>query len=176
MKDAKGHGSNARGIVGTFTPDAKHMYNHLRNSGVPHRLAVDRTFTAFPGKTQMTNADAAAALASGPKSAPAPVHDAWSNTPGGDRTDWRLNSHTHEIVSPSGDVAARMRLGKNNGLAVDVPGQGKISHSGGPSIHDAVAMPDYRAKGGSFPADHISGALHFLTGKDFSGHTVRRVK
>jgi hypothetical protein len=28
---------------------------------------------------------AAATLASGPKSAPAPIHDAWSSTPGGDR-------------------------------------------------------------------------------------------
>ena len=104
--------------------------------------------------------------------------------------NFRLNSYTHEIVSPTGEVTARMRLGKNNGLAVDYPagprgGTGNGSHapqiarSGGPSIHDAVAMPDYMAsqKGSnSFPAEHISGALHFLTGNDFAGHTVRRVK
>jgi hypothetical protein len=92
---------------------------------------------------------------------------------------FRMNSYTHEIVSPTGEVAARVKLGKNNGLAVDEGKGGGISRSGGPSIHDAVAMPDYMAsqKGSnSFPADHISGALHFLTGNDFAGHTVRRVK
>jgi len=102
---------------------------------------------------------------------------------------FRLNSYTHEIVSPTGDVVARMRLGKNNGLAVDHPagaraaGKGaygpQISRSGGTAIHDAVAMPDYRAslKGSkSFPAEHIGGELHYLTGNDFAKHTVRRIK
>lgn len=101
-------------------------------------------------------------------------------------SNFRLNSYTHEIVSPTGDVSARMRLGKNNGLAVDYPagargssGMSSISRSGGTAIHDAVAMPDYLAskKGGnSFPADHIGGELHYLTGNDFAGHTVRRIK
>ena len=92
---------------------------------------------------------------------------------------YSMNSYTHEIVSPTGEVAARLKLGKNNGLGVDEGKGGGISRSGGPSIHDAVSMPDYLAskKGGnSFPAEHISGALRFLTGKDFAGHTVRRVK
>ena len=84
-----------------------------------------------------------------------------------------------QIASRAGEVAARMNLGKNRGFGVD-EGKGEgIHRSGGPSIHDAVAMPDYLAskKGSnSFPADHISGALHFLTGNDFAGHTVRRVK
>lgn len=148
MKDALGHGSNARGLAGQKMTAAEQ-----RKSG-----AVDAAFH--------------------------PSHQNAVNAVGG---QWRLNSHTHEIVSPTGEVAARMRLGKNNGLAVDVPGMGKIHSSGGPSIHDAVAMPDYRAgkealnshimsNKGSFPAEHISGALHFLTGKEFPGHTVRRVK
>ena len=92
---------------------------------------------------------------------------------------FNMNSYTHEIVSPTGEVAARMNLGKNNGFGVDEGKGGGISRSGGPSIHDAVSMPDYLAskKGSnSFPADHISGALRYLTGNDFAGHTVRRVK
>lgn len=97
---------------------------------------------------------------------------------------FRLNTFTHEIVSPTGEVAARMRLGKMNGVAVDQPGTAEISRSKSPSLHDAVAMADYRATGGGggkntsgrFPAENIGGELHYMTGNDFTGHTVRRVK
>jgi hypothetical protein len=84
---------------------------------------------------------------------------------------FRLNSFTHEIVSPTGDVVARMRVGKMNGLAVDQRGVGEIARSGGTAIHDAVAMAGYQKN--EFPAEHIGGELHYLTGNDFKGHTVR---
>ncbi len=99
---------------------------------------------------------------------------------GSDKQGFGLTSHTHEIVAPNGHVAARMRLGKMNGLRIDTGGKGGLVGSGGPSIHDAVAMAEYSrtrgAPGTSFPAEHIAGPLHFLTGKDFAGHMVRRVK
>lgn len=87
------------------------------------------------------------------------------------RGNFRLNSHTHEIVAPNGDVAARLRIGKNDGVAVDVKGMGQITRSSGPSLHDAFAMAAYRAKGGNFSAESVP--LHYLTGNDFAGHTIR---
>lgn len=97
-------------------------------------------------------------------------------------TKWRMNTYTHEIVSPAGDVVGRMRLGKSNGGAFDFSGrpdlpQG-VHYFSGPAMHDDVAMAGYRSAksggGGDFPAEHIGGALHFVSGDDFAGHTVRR--
>lgn len=114
------------------------------------------------------------ALGHGSEARGGAAHQSAVNKVGG---PWRLNSHTHEIVSPAGEVAARMRLGRNNGLSVDVPGTGRIHQSSGTALHDAVMMPDYRARDkGHFPADHIGTELHYLTGNDFTGHTVRRIK
>ena len=166
-KDKGGHGSEKRG-GGDYAPSAsgKPGYNPM--------VGGKRMFGRQP-----TSAEAAAnSQAVKNFSALAGAHTEGVQAVGqpAPAPNFRLNSYTHEIVSPTGDVSARMRLGKNNGLAVDDGKGGRISHSGGPSIHDAVAMPDYTAKGGSFPADHIAGALHFLTGTDYSGHTVRRVK
>lgn len=90
---------------------------------------------------------------------------------------FRLQSYTHEIVDPKGEVVGRMKIGKNSGFAVDSRGTGSISRSGGPSIHNAVSMADYRARDkGSFPSEHIGTELHYLTGNDFAGHTIRRKK
>jgi hypothetical protein len=205
-KDAKGHGSEKRG-GGDYAPSAsgKPGYNPMvggkRMFGrqpTPAEKAVNsanvKAFSAFagaknpydggplvPGYTShgAMRLQAAMRANSNPPIVEIPAHSAGVAAVGQPPAapNFRLNSYTHEIVSPTGDVSARMRLGKNNGLAVD-KGDG-IHRSGGPSIHDAVAMPDYMAsqKGGnSFPADHIAGALHFLTGTDYSGHTVRRIK
>ena len=148
-KDAKGHGSDAHGGSG-HTPEPPFV-SRFAGQGVNY---------LEPGAGAHTQG----------------VQQVGQPTPA---KSFRMNSYTHEIVSPTGEVAARMNLGKNRGFGVD-EGKGEgIHRSGGPSIHDAVAMPDYLAskKGSnSFPADHISGALHFLTGNDFAGHTVRRVK
>jgi hypothetical protein len=203
-KDAKGHGSEKRG-GGDYAPSAsgKPGYNPMvggkRMFGrqpTPAEKAVNsanvKAFSALAGapagvgprQAAMARLEASGKIPAGTLSTVAGLLGAGAHTQGVQQVgqppaapNFRLNSYTHEIVSPTGDVSARMRLGKNNGLAVD-KGDG-IHRSGGPSIHDAVAMPDYMAsqKGGnSFPADHIAGALHFLTGTDYSGHTVRRIK
>jgi hypothetical protein len=91
------------------------------------------------------------------------------------KSPWRLNSHTHEIVAPNGEVSARLRVGKHNGIAIDHKGK-EIDHSSGTALHDAVAMAHYRSKGNDFPAHHIAGELHYLSGKDFADHTVKSVK
>ena len=170
-KDAKGHGSEGRG-GGDYAKSASGQpgYN-------PRVQGGQRMFGRQP-----TSAEAAAnsqavknfsAMAAAHSSGVAQVGQP---TPA---SKFNMQSYTHEIVSPTGEVAARMNLGKNRGFGVDEGKGGGISRSGGPSIHDAVSMPDYLAstKGSnSFPADHISGALRFLTGNDFAGHTVRRVK
>ncbi len=148
MKDAKGHGSNKSTESGSFTQGIQPMTPEQA-----HQLL---------GRPLPAAHQAAVQNATTPQAQP----------------PFRMQSYTHEIVDPQGNVAARMKLGKSNGLAVDA--RDGISRSGGPSIHDAVSMPDYLANNhidkGSFSADKISGALHFLTGKDFAGHTVRRVK
>jgi hypothetical protein len=150
-KDAKGHGSEARGgsndVPGYTSRGAKLLQSVMRASA------------ARTGNQPIVGI---------------PAHGAGVAQVGG---PWHLNSFTHEIVAPSGDVAARMRLGKNNGISVDTGEKiGSISRSGGTALHDAVAMADYRAPKGSFPAEHIGGELHYLTGNEFAGHTVRRVK
>lgn len=177
-KDAKGHGSESRG-GSDYAKDAsgKMGYNPKVQGGLrmfgrqPTSAEKTANSQAVKNFSALAGAHSAGVAAVGqPPAAP----------------KFGMKSYTHEIVSPTGDVAARMNLGKNSGLAVDYPagargssGMSSISRSGGPSIHDAVSMPDYRATksgGNSFPAEQIGGALHFLTGNDFAGHTVRRVK
>lgn len=163
MKDALGHGSNSRGggDATTRTQSGLQMLGRKPTPGEQKQLGqMTKAFSTFAGEMNK-GSDVAAA------------HQAAVNAVGG---KFRLNSFTHEIVSPSGDVSARMRLGKNNGLSVDARDTGEISRSGGTAIHDAVAMADYRATKGSFPAENIGGELHYLTGNEFKGHTVRRVK
>lgn len=187
-KDAKGHGSDKRdgGQTSGHTPEAPFVsrfagkgVNYLEPNdprGIGRRQAAMLRLEAAGKIPAGTVKTVAGLLGAGAGAHTQGVQQVGQPTP---TPNFRLNSYTHEIVSPTGDVSARMRLGKNNGLAVDTGNGEKISRSGGPSIHDAVSMPDYRAsqKGStSFPADHISGALHFLTGNDFAGHTVRRIK
>jgi len=175
MKDAKGHGSDARGGDATRTQGGKQMFGRKPTPNERAQLGqMTKAFSAFAGEMNKSGdvgaAHQAAVNAVG-QPAPAP--------------NFRMNSYTHEIVDPQGNVAARLNLGKTRGVAVDYPphsndrtnsGTAGISRSSGPSIHDAVSMANYRARGtGSFPAEHIGGALHFLTGKDFAGHTVNRV-
>lgn len=74
MKDEKGHGSNGRG--GSPLPAMARRLQSQIKSGLM--------------KPAISDQGAKAALASGPKSADVPVHeamagDAWSQTPGGDR-------------------------------------------------------------------------------------------
>lgn len=84
---------------------------------------------------------------------------------------WRLKAFTHEIVDLGGVVWARLRVGKLNGLAIDVRDSGEIARSGGPSIHDAVAMALYLKD--SIPAERIETPLHYLTAREFPGCVVR---
>lgn len=109
MKDAKGHGSNSRGYDGPPEPQSKqHMARQAakaanspnswearygtkadrdRLSAEAINAGVDAGFKSSRAEAGLTNASAASALASGPKSAPAPVHDsmhsslnAWGQT------------------------------------------------------------------------------------------------
>jgi hypothetical protein len=204
MKDAKGHGSDKRG--GDYAPSASSktpVYNPKVQGGkrmfgrqptaseAAANSANVKAFSGFVRGLQPMTAEQQKDLLGRTTPLDSGAHSSGVQSVGHPEPapNFRLNSYTHEIVSPSGDVAARMKLGKNSGLAVDYPagaraaGKGsygpQISRSGGPSIHDAVSMPDYRAtKAGSnsFPAEQIGGPLHYLTGNDFAGHTVRRVK
>ena len=176
-KDAKGHGSDARGGPASYQNVST---KPLVSNAMRDRLAAARNDPNHP-LGALTNA-VSGAIARG-EATPivgVPAHDQGVAAVGQPQPapNFRMNSFTHEIVDPQGNVAARMNLSKNSGVAVD-NGRGEISRSSGPSIHDAVSMPDYRAgKSGSnsFPAEHIGGPLHFLTANDFAGHTVRRVK
>lgn len=85
---------------------------------------------------------------------------------------WRLNKYTHEMVSPTGEIIARLRIGKNNQIAFD--GGDSIEYSGGGS---AIGYHiGYNIQGRSnFPSDDIVGELHYFTGKDYAGNTIRCV-
>ena len=168
-KDAKGHGSESRGGDYAKSASGKPGYNPM----VGGKRMFSRQPTTAEAAANSANVKAFSAFAGAHSAGVAAVGQP-APTP-----KFNMNSYTHEIVSPTGEVAARMNLGKNRGFGVDEGKGGGISRSGGPSIHDAVAMPDYLAsrKGStSFPAEHIATPLHFLTGNDFAGHTVRRVK
>jgi hypothetical protein len=93
MKDAKGHGSDSRG--GAVTPDDRRTPGESR---VGSGLGLDKSFVysaLLPSERSLTSdREAANALSSGPKSAVAPVHDAWSNTPGGDRVAFNVDPKT----------------------------------------------------------------------------------
>jgi hypothetical protein len=204
MKDAKGHGSDARGSNETSASrtnarqdkiwDTAKRLQAARNNpdhplgaltAVTNRNVAAGGAIAGVGPRQpaMARLEASGKIPAGTLSTVAGLLGAGSHTEGVQKVGqpapapkYSMNSYTHEIVSPTGEVAARLKLGKNIGLGVDEGKGGGISRGFGPSIHDAVSMPDYRAKGGSFPAEQISGALHFLTGNAFAGHTVRRIK
>lgn len=170
-KDAKGHGSEKRG-GGSYNPvtqGGKRMFGREPTAAEKGQLSqMTAAFAAFAGATNQGKGPGEAHTA-----AVAAAHGVQTSQL--DKGAFRLQSHTHEIVSPGGEVAARMRLGKSNGLAVNPRGD-KIARSGGTAIHDAVGMADYRAKEGHFPSSHIDTELHYLTGNSFPGHTVRRVK
>jgi hypothetical protein len=156
MKDAKGHGSNARG--GSDDAIAR---KQLQDRGV-----AAKDMPARPG-----DAAASAGLYD------IPSHQSGVSQVGqpAGQPNFRMNSYTHTINDPQGNEVGRLSLGKNNGLALDL-GEG-IKRNSGMAIHDAVAMPAYRAaKSGadSFPAEHIGTELHYMTAKDFSGHTINR--
>jgi hypothetical protein len=68
MKDARGHGSDGRG----GSPPVRGFQDKYIGTGPTPR-------DVLAGSQRLSDIDAARALASGPKSAPAPVHDAMSN-------------------------------------------------------------------------------------------------
>lgn len=189
MKDAKGHGSEARGaygapvVPGYTSKGAQLLQAVMARSKNP--LIVGIPAGVGPRQAALARLEASGKIPAGTLKTVAGLLGAGSHSQGVQQVGqpapapkFNMNSYTHEIVSPTGEVAARMNLGKNRGFGVDEGKGGGISRSGGPSIHDAVSMPDYMAslKGrDSFPAEHISGALRFLTGNEFAGHTVRRV-
>jgi hypothetical protein len=105
MKDALGHGSNKRPIPGSpmhaktndelrfIQRDAHEAGRNAQQMGDERGVnkyadQVNDASTVLGYRSRGGKSDAPAdALASGPKSAPAPIHDAWSSTPGGDRGD-----------------------------------------------------------------------------------------
>ncbi len=92
---------------------------------------------------------------------------------------WRMSTATHEIVTPTGTVAARLRIGKNYQLAVDDPSDDKIRYGSGNAFgyHVSYNITTARRASGSdvFPADVIGGELHYFTGRDYTGHTIRPI-
>lgn len=103
MKDPQGHGSNGgRGGVLSNTPRLDAFIRRAGNALVGAR----------------PDAIAASELHSGtPKSAPAPVHDAWASTPGGDRGE-------------AGPVTDHSATGKS----------GPAVHDGGMAIRRAASL------------------------------------
>lgn len=93
MKDARGHGSNKTNGISVINPNGSNIAKAIaaRNAmfgsgytsapGVKVNTAwgaangVPSAVKAAGGQPAANNADAAAQLASGPKSAPAPIHD-----------------------------------------------------------------------------------------------------
>lgn len=150
-KDAKGHGSDARG--GSMASARSVDPNRGRNTPATH-AALNQARAEYQAAHQ-TGVAAISQPAESPK--------------------FGMNSYTHTINDPQGSEVGRMRLGRNNGVTLDF-GEG-VQHNSGMAFHDAVAMPAYRAaKGGgdSFPAEKIGGELHYMTGKDYAGHTINR--
>jgi len=92
---------------------------------------------------------------------------------------WRMNTATHEIVTSAGVVAARLRIGKNYQLAVDDPADNKIRYCSGDAFSSHVSYNIFTARRASgsevFLADAIGGELHYFTGKDYAGHTIRPI-
>lgn len=80
MKDARGHGSNGNGGSSVVVRSGTKAHGVL-----PTRPFREGQGGGASGGAQTSNAQAAQALMSGLKSTQAPVHDAWSSTPGGDR-------------------------------------------------------------------------------------------
>lgn len=107
MKDAKGHGSNTRGgsnvgrrytSMSSFTPwpkGTRFVKGTLATADEVNRIASGV-------KINPSDTEAARSLASGPKSAPAPIHDAWSETPGGDRSPSDKVHSTYTIKPVAG--------------------------------------------------------------------------
>jgi hypothetical protein len=97
MKDALGHGSNGRGYRGKYPNRLNEIAGHKRGTvrvrtnagekffihakdtgGVMPKLGSDISTHPYAERIS-DNASAATSLASGPKSAPAPVHDSMAN-------------------------------------------------------------------------------------------------
>jgi hypothetical protein len=76
MKDARGHGSNKTNGISVINPNGGNIAKAIaqRNAQFGAQFGAVKS-----GATPVANnTDAAAQLASGPKSAPAPVHDSMS--------------------------------------------------------------------------------------------------
>lgn len=88
---------------------------------------------------------------------------------------WRMKVYTHEMVSPCGEVVARLRIAKNYQIALDDPCIAKgISHSGGSSAFGYHVSYNIHERD-IFSADDIDGELHYFTGKSYAGNTIRKV-
>lgn len=106
MKDPKGHGSNSR-KGGSYSNIERSKFNpgqhvgyangawRITKSGgqysATHNDTGQMLFSPSLGGMSAKLSDHAAASAlqsSSPKSVAAPLHDAWSSTPGGDRADY----------------------------------------------------------------------------------------
>ncbi len=85
---------------------------------------------------------------------------------------WRLNTHTHEIVEPTGVVVARLRISQNGQMALDSGKGAKIDHSGGSAAFGYHTLYCIMGRG-TFPADDIGCELNYFTGNDFAGCTVK---
>jgi hypothetical protein len=92
----KGHGKSRGGSYPNIDNNLKRPGVHVGYADGPWNITKlgagylathQKTGDSFRGDSlgHVSNQLAAHELASGPKSAPAPIHDAWSETPGGDR-------------------------------------------------------------------------------------------
>lgn len=100
MKDAKGHGSNSRGIA-----SVRHKVKDPTWTGTV--ITHGSKPVVSGGQPKSSNAEAAGALASALKSTQAPVHDAMSETP---RVvaDTSVKGATHALVKSDGTVVGRL--------------------------------------------------------------------
>lgn len=135
MKDPLGHGSNTRGPGGR-KPIPSHPFHTKTNAelryiqkdaheagrnaqGMGDERGINKyadqvndasTVLAYRDRGGKSD-NPADMLASGPKSNPVPVHDAWSSTPGGDRADagpvTDYSADGRSGPRSSGDLAAR---------------------------------------------------------------------
>lgn len=88
---------------------------------------------------------------------------------------WRMKVYTHEMLSPAGEVVARLRIAKNYQIALDDPNiLDGISRSGGAAAFGYHVSYSIRERA-VFPADDINSELHFFTGESYAGNTIRKV-
>jgi hypothetical protein len=106
MKDAKGHGSASRGGPQPKATGPSAEFRAARDYAAAHAHEWGQE-PRQPGDQEAANA-----LSNGPKSAPAPVHDAWSSTPGGDRLAFNVDPKTGPTPEQSA-YAQRVMHGVN---------------------------------------------------------------